>query len=528
MTVVAHEAVVRTRDGAALATEVIRLDDDGRRPALLIRTPYGKPSLRIGEDPIALARSGWVVVLQDVRGRWDSTGDFVPFQQEVDDGADAVAWCTGQPWSDGSVVVVGASYNGLAAWLAARDLPTGLRAIAPVVSAPDTRDPWVRRGGALNLGFLLNWGMGLGILGSAGDPEVKARASRRHSEFRELVRDQRALDHLTEALPRATPWLLDDPGDACPDPLADSELGRRGLAVHQVTGWFDIFVEGAIRAYQALRSTPARDQQRLVIGPWTHGTVYGTAAGDLEFGTEASGFLRFPQERMEFLRAAVAGRPVEAGVSVFVLGSNEWVELESWPPAGPVVRLELEPRRLVPRSSTPAMHLEWWHDAANPVPSRGGRTLHPGTDAAGPMVVPVEGVERADVLDFTSDPLESDVVVAGPVTLAVRAGAGRTAPADLVATVYDVSPQGRAIDVVSGVRRFGPKDGDVGVTVELGNIAYRLPAGHRVRLRLSGSSLPAFDLTASGPRRVLVGQASGATLSLPTLPLPALSPPAPA
>src|SRR5690606_8751054 len=208
-------------------------------------------------------------------------------------------------------------------------------------SAPDTRDPWVRRGGALNLGFLLNWGMGLGILGSAGDPEVKARASRRHSRFRELVRDEHALDHLTEVLPRSAPWLLDDPGEACPSPLEDSELGRRGLPVHQVTGWFDIFVEGAIRAYHALRATPARDQQRLVIGPWTHGTVYGTAAGDLEFGTEASGFLRFPAERMEFLQAAAAGRPVGAGVSVFVLGSNEWVELESWPPPGPVVRLEL-------------------------------------------------------------------------------------------------------------------------------------------------------------------------------------------
>src|SRR4051794_12687042 len=106
-----EDARVPMRDGTALATDLCVADDGEQHPVLLVRSPYGRASMRGFHDPAAFARAGWAVVLQDCRGRFDSDGDFDPFHQEIDDGSDAVAWCAAQPWSDGRVAMTGMSYN---------------------------------------------------------------------------------------------------------------------------------------------------------------------------------------------------------------------------------------------------------------------------------------------------------------------------------------------------------------------------------------------------------------------------------
>lgn len=512
--VIVEDVFMPTRDGASLATDVLRLDDSSRRPVLLVRTPYGRTSLRAGVDAVALARSGWVVVLQDVRGRWNSTGVYNPFAQEIEDGKDAVKWCASMAWSSGDVVMGGASYDGLTAWLAARDMPAGLRAIAPIVSAPDTADPWIRRGAALNLGFLLNWAIGLGILGSPGDPEVQAKGTQWHSDFRYTVRRPDAMSLLTTVFPAAQAWFRDPVGESTPVLHADDALVRTGLPIYHVTGWHDIFVEGALTAYRAMLASPARSAQRLVIGPWTHGAVYGTNAGEHEYGTDASGFLRFPAERMEFLRAAAAGEPIAGGASVWVMGSNRWLELPEWPPSAHWTEWFLGEHTLGPITSPPAT-LSWIHDHDDPVPTRGGRVLHPGTDIAGPVKDDLSG--RDDVITFTGDRLEGDLTVAGEVALRINFEAD-TPEADLTAKLLDVHPDGSAYGVVDGVLRI-PQARYGTITFVLGSIAMTFASGHRLRLQLAGSNFPAFDRTPSGRRRVQVGAGSGSVLHLPVITL---------
>lgn len=519
--IVVDDARVPMRDGIELASDVIRIDDEVRRPVLLVRTPYTRAALRAGQDPVALARAGWAVVLQDVRGRWDSDGDYAPFSQEIPDGADAVRWCAAQPWSNGAVVMGGASYDGLTAWLAASELPEALRAIGPVVSAPDTRDPWVRRGGALNLGFLLNWGIGLGIMGIRTDPELQVVGTTWHSDFRTTVRSPEVLDRLTTVFPGARPWLEEPSGERTPGFGADTALARVGLPIYHLTGWYDIFVEGALAAYRTMLDSPAAASQRLVVGPWTHGTVYGTSAGDHEYGTEASGFLRFPAERLEFLRTAAAGGEPQGGASVWVMGSDRWLDLDAWPP--PTVPNELDLGVDEHGSGTlghepgTATTLSWYHDRDHPVPTRGGRVLHPGTDIAGPVLQPTE--PHPDVVRFDSAVLTDALTVAGSVTVHLRFSAD-TDIADLTAKLIDVHPGGEAYNVVDGVRRTTGGD-PVPCVVDLGSTAMTFRAGHRIRLELAGSNFPAFDLTASGERRIEVGAGSGAVLRLPVLPAPA-------
>lgn len=521
--VLAEDVRVPMRDGTVLAADVVRLDDGRRRPVMLVRTPYSRASVRAGHDPVALARTGWAVVLQDVRGRGDSGGTFAPFDQELADGADAVAWCAARPWSDGAVVMAGASYDGLTAWLAAESGAPALRAIAPTVSAPDTRDPWLRRGGALQLGFLLNWGLGLGLLGGGGDPAAASNGLRWLTGWRTTVRSPDAVDRLVAVFPPAARWFAPGGRPALAHPAEHGPVRSRGLPGYHVTGWYDIFVEGALAAYEQLRRTPAGGAQRLVVGPWTHGAVYGTAAGDVDFGHLASGADRFPGERLEFLRRAAAGEPVTGGAAVFVMGRDEWVEMPAWPPPSTEVELHLAPGhdpagdgRLTPAPVTAATALTWQHDQHEPVPSRGGRTLHPALEVAGP-VDRRDLAERADVLVFTGEPLPADLTVAGTVRarLLLRSG---TPVTDVTAALVDAHPDGRALGVVDGLVRLETEVGAVHeVDLAVGSTAMTFRAGHRLRLEIASSNHPAHDPTPSGPRTLLLGGPAPSRLVLPVL-----------
>lgn len=528
---VVEELRVPLRDGTALATDVVRVDDGVPRPVLLVRTPYSRASVRTGHDPIALARSGWVVVVQDVRGRWGSAGRFRPFGQEVDDGHDVVTWCAGQPWSTGDVVMSGASYDGLTAWLAAEAAPASLRAIAPIVSAPDTRDPWVRRGGALQLGFLLNWGLGLGLAGGGGDPEVAEDGLGWLTEWRSVVRSPDAVDRLVRLFPPGRRWLEPDDGRDLPAPAHGGPIQAEGLPVFHLTGWFDIFVEGALAAYAALRGTPAGPAQRLVVGPWTHGSAYGTFAGEVDFGYGASGAGRFPGERLEFLRRAAAGEPVTGGASIFVMGRDEWVELEGWPPPTRATVLHLAgggPAGTDPALGTAggglltneepssATRTTWHHDPLDPVPTLGGRTLHPALAVAGPVARSATA-GRGDVLVFTGEPLTADLTVAGAVRVELEITSD-TPLTDLTCALVDVHPDGRALGVVDGIRRLRTVPGETRtVALEVGSTAMTFLRGHRIRLELASSNHPAYDLTPAGRRTLRHGRGTQTRLVLPTL-----------
>lgn len=515
MNIKVEDIRVSTRDGVEMATDIVRIDDDVKRPVMLVRTPYSRAALRASQDPIALARAGWVVVLQDVRGRFDSAGDFVPFDQEISDGHDMVDWCSQQAWSNGSVVMGGASYDGLTAWLAALELPKALRAIAPTVSAPTTSDPWIRRGGALNLGFLMNWGIGLGIMGSVGDSATQTQGAQWLTEWESTVRHPDALTRLTTVFPGAKPWLIEPNGKRTPAIDRETPLIQQGLPTYQITGWHDIFVEGAINAYQILQQL-GNAPQRLVIGPWTHGAVFGTSAGDVDYGMEASGFMRFPSERLEFLRAATNGETLVGGVSVFLMGRNKWCELKSWPPASEEKILHLADVGTlseVPPKSASIAH--WIHDAQNPVSTQGGRVLHPALHVGGPLLQ--SHIQRDDVLRFDSQILTEDLSIMGMVKAVIEFSA-ESSMADLVIKLIDVHPDGQAIGIIDAISRCNiqPNNPET-IKIDIGSTAMTFNKGHKIRVEIASSNFPAFDLTPSGARSIIFGPTFGSYLSLPTV-----------
>jgi uncharacterized protein len=518
------DTTVTTADGLALATDVTVADDGERHPVLLCRTPYGRSSVRGSHDAIGLARLGWAVVTQDVRGRWDSPGDFSPFRSERSDGARTVAWCGSQPWSNGAVAMAGASYNGFTQWLAAAERPAALRAIAPAVAGPAIRSA-VYEGGALQLGVFSSWTLGIGALGSNLDAAVVESAIAELDTWPTQLGNPPGHTTLARISPDWHRWL--DPDD--PDLWDQLDAGsaildehRDPLAGYHLAGWHDLFCESTIAGYRLLAGPDVdertRARQRLVVGPWSHASMLRRTTGRLDFGVAAQGdFNGLFDEQLAFLTGGVAGADVPSGVRVFVMGANRWLDLAEWPPAATPVPVYLAAGGTLSWSTPPDTGTDRYrHDPADPVPTSGGRTLHPVPPEAGPLDQrPVE--ERPDVLVYTTPPLERDLTVIGTVRahLAFSATAQTT---DVTVKLVDVHPDGRAMLVVDSIRRLRDlvpgRAGEVELAV--GSTAMTFGPGHRIRVEIASSNYPRFDTCAASDQTVHHG---GPTPSRVVLPL---------
>src|SRR3954451_1921573 len=301
----------RLRDGTRLATDVFRPDDGDRHPVLLQRTPYDKgyhPFTWATANPLVLAEAGYVVAIQDVRGRYASDGDYADiYAAEERDGEDAVAWAAEQPWSNGCVGMYGISYMGQCAWLAAVARAPALRAVATATAPDDLIEDHLRRGGALQLGLLATWS-----LTAIAPAELRRRIAANPEVLRELpalVDDIDAVDDRLEQEPlvpfaplddRAggiAPWFSRLAGEEVRGPQHDAmSVSHRhdritvpGLII---AGWHDVLLAGDLRRFAAIRreagSAEARGRTRLIVGPWAH-AAFLSAVGEQDFGVRANG-----------------------------------------------------------------------------------------------------------------------------------------------------------------------------------------------------------------------------------------------
>lgn len=523
-------------DGTLLATDVFRPADDERHPVLLQRTPYDKgfhPFTWATADPLRLAEAGYVVAIQDVRGRYASAGTYDDiYAHEEADGADAVSWAAEQPWSDGTVGMYGISYMGACQWLAAVSGNDALKALAPVTSPNDLIDDGLRRGGALQLGLLATW-----TLAAMAPVELRRRAAADPAllgDFLGLIEDIDSIDERMSRTPLApfppldsragglAPWFSRIAGEEVRGPQHDSRcISNRHDLVRapalQIAGWYDVLLAGDLGHFVAMRSEAgseeARTRTRLVVGPWAHG-VFAPTVGELDFGLRAAGISLDLREDLtalhrrwfdQRLRGIDTGIDDEPPVRLFVMGRNRWQDADDWPPPG---RAEgawylqsgggLAPE--LPADGEPSSTFRL--DPDRPVRTRGGNLLLGGKYIRGPVEQgPTES--HPDVLLFTSAPLERELEVIGPVRL-VAWVASATPDTDLVARLCDVHPDGRSYNVVDGVLRLRfreslqapvpmPIGEPVRVEVDLWATAHVFLPGHQLRLQVCASDFPRYD-----------------------------------
>jgi putative CocE/NonD family hydrolase len=512
---------VPMRDGTILRADIYRPAARGRFPVLVERVAY-ELGARVGAYGPYYAQRGYAVVGQNVRGAYASDGELVPFLDDGSganqDGYDSVEWAAAQPWSNANVGMLDGSYSGFTQYLVAPTRPPHLRALSPREGGGDLYRDWVYRNGANQLYFSRSWALQT-CLGWLSHPAAAANAPG-------------ARERLEHALSRGLePWLTHLPLNECA-PLEGLALARwyfdhlshpedspywqaLGMATRyaevdvpmlHVAGWFDVFLGGQLRVFQGLqahaRSEEARRAQRLVIGPWVHGpaNTSQTQAGEVDFGPEAIFDLHAQRLRWYdyWLKGVANGDMDGPPVRAFLMGANRWLELDSWPPRGVTYRpLFLHSSGglsfTTPDGSDDAPD-SFTYDPREPVPSL---ILYP---QLGPKDHrPIE--DR--VLTFTSNVLESDLCVAGPVTATLHI-ASSAPDTDWVVRLCDVWPDGRSLSVCDGILRARYRESLMKPTLMTPNQVYQLQvdlwstaqvfkAGHRLRIHVTSSDFPRYD-----------------------------------
>jgi putative CocE/NonD family hydrolase len=528
------------RDGVILRANIFRPVGEGSYPVALMRTPYGKDfgSVQPFGDAVRMARAGYIVVLQDVRGRYGSDGEWRMFQDEAADGYDSVEWAARLPGANGNVGMYGASYVGLTQWMAAKEAPPSLKALVPSITFADARDGVVWRGGALELGLLANWMLGA----IAIDITLKRY---QHVAPAEQMQALGQVIHEIDQLRTAGYFSL---------PLKDFEpLKRLGLATElgelienadsfafsasfsigefydrvrvptlNIGGWYDIFIGGTLGNFQALQTagcTPAARQSKLVVGPWSHVNLSNTI-GEIDFGfTSQLAFMNMQTDLTGltlrwfdyWLKGIENGVTNEPPIKLFVMGANVWRDEQEWPLArAQATAFYLHADGVLSPTlpgDQPPDH--YTYDPNDPTPTSGGNLLMHSLFNAG--VKDQRAIEaRADVLTYTSAPLEQDLEVTGPLLVKLWA-ASDALDTDFVARLVDVYPDGFAQNLADGIIRARYRNSDPSrsagqgrpelltpgqpyeFTIDLWATASVFKAGHRIRVDIASASFPRWD-----------------------------------
>lgn len=556
-----YDVPAQMRDGVTLRANIYRPAGEGQWPVLLTRLPYGK-DLPIGAsvlDPAQVARRGYVVVVQDTRGRWTSEGEWIPFVHEANDGVDTIAWAEQLPYSNGQVGMYGVSYFGFTQWSAAIHQPPALKAMVPFQTWNDPFNGVTFRGGALELGTAGNWQlmMALDVLSRRhrGNPQALGQA------IYQLVSDVDTLATvgyaslpLNEFAPlkrqEVAPYFF----EAFSHPLERDQalahsqhiLGHHhkvNVPTLNIGGWYDIFLQDTITNFKLMReegSTSEARQSKLLIGPWTHGGLTNPI-GELNFGFASTGALidlkiDFVSLQMRWfdhwLKGIDTGMLNEAPIKLFVMGANIWRDEYEWPLAraietryylhsgGHANSLQGNGTLTIDAPTPEEVHSDQYiYDPANPVPTRGGALLMTPEYRSGPHDQrPLE--VREDMLVYTSDVLLSDVEVTGPVRVHLWA-VSSVPDTDFVARLVDVHPDGYAQNLTDGIIRARYRNFAKGeepsllepgrayeYEIDLWSTSNLFKAGHRIRLDITSSSFPRWD------RNPNTGHAFGADADL--------------
>jgi putative CocE/NonD family hydrolase len=516
-----------TRDGVALAADVYRPDAPGPFPVLVRRTPYGKRQNDLAASPNEaqlFASHGYIVVVQDTRGRFGSEGTFYPFVHEGEDTYDAVEWAAGLDGSTGDVGTFGQSYGAMCQYLVAPLRPPHLRTAIPVSGAVSYFRNCVYRDGAFELGWMLAYivSMSLDTLARHGrhdEMEVLrgylAMPDVRFSPLTEEAYRLLPLDAWADRLAEGAPYFGDFLRHSTDGPYWWATDMRRQLhnidvPMLHVGSWYDGFQFDTVALYtgvvRAGLTEAARQGQSLLMGPWGHLLPYFRpstgGAGDIDFGPAAAIELHDIELRWfgHHLKGAPAGDGVPR-VRYFVMGEDDWRDADEWPPPGAAatpyhLRSGGRLTTAAPGDEEPD---RFRYNPDDPVPTRGGRFLGLGQGVADQR--PNE--TRPDVLVYASETLERPVEITGQ--LAMRLFASSSAlDTDFVVKLVDVAPDGYARNLADGVVRARFRDSAVDpspmepgsvylFTVDLWSISHLFLAGHRIRVDITSSDFPRWD-----------------------------------
>ncbi|MFI4890390.1 MAG: CocE/NonD family hydrolase [Steroidobacterales bacterium] len=537
------DVAVPMRDGVVLRADVLRPEQGGPFPVLVYRTPYGKHNARADYHTFdAAVRRGYAVVVQDVRGRYRSDGEFRPYENEARDGFDTIEWAARQPWSNGAIGTFGLSYPGAVQWLAAVQTPPHLKAMVPAMTF-STPQNFFFAGGTWDMSWIdwiwLNISPDIrakrGLVGYR-TPKEAAAGWNTDAPAMERYLPLADMPQLKDTAPYYYDWLAHPPEDPWWDwAELRNKYGRNHAAVLNLSAWYDdnYGPEGATTNFAGLlksRAGHGNPDTHLLLGPWVHG-VESTAkakAGEREFSPDAAidydeVVLRWMDH---YLRGVDNGVEREKPVRYFVMGSNVWRNAPAWPPPAKATAFYLQPR-----SNAKSGVL------ARSAPGPKGQSASFVADPNDPVVNEYSEsgghdyrrlADRSDVLTFDTPPLERDTEVTGPIRAHMFVSCD-CRDLDLWVRLLDAAPDGRVFNLMSpglDVQRASYRDLARGrqwldpgriYEIDLNNLitSNTFLAGHRVRVQVFASFLPNFSRNLqNGKSEVTSADARKATITI--------------
>lgn len=556
------DVMIPARDGIKLATDVYRpardgSPVDGKFPTLLERTPYNKNAGANAAN--YYVPRGYVVVYQDVRGRYKSEGHWRPIMDDPNDGFDTARWIGSQPWSDGSIGTTGSSYDGATQHALAIANAPYLKAMVARNAMSDFGRYGVRHNGAFELRFF-NWVFTLGnatgsvnampaALRAASDPAAAAELVALGDHVRDYVRSLplRAGTTPLKFAPDYEAWLIEamshgdyddfwkNHGSSVVDHIAE----YKDIPVYHVTGWYDSWGTPVANINFVELRKAKKSLQRLIVGPWIHSSERLTYAGEAQFTDDASLDLQSFQLRWfdHFLKGIDNGVDREPPVRIYVMGGGDahktkegrifvgghWRNEQEWPLARAVeTPYYLHFNGTLATEAPHDRSITYAFDPRNPVPTLGGNVSSQGTlmfqGAADQRCRPEFWLcsdskplsARNDVLVFQTAPLAHDMEVTG--RLIVKLWAASDGPdTDFTAKLIDVYPPnadfpgGVDLNLGDSIVRARYHNGfgkaellrpgqPYEFTIEMYPTSVVLKRGHRIRVDISSSNFPRFDV----------------------------------
>lgn len=507
---------VPMRDGIKLSADIYLPAEEGQYPVILQRTPYDNTMPLWVDIATYFAGHGYAFVSQDVRGRCDSEGEWVPMVNEAEDGYDTIEWIAQQPWCNGRVGMMGGSYGGLVQWMAARERPPHLVTLVSTAAA----GRWLQELPYMNGKFSPYWLWWLNLVGgrtlqqSLSDPAAKPPIN-----WKKLVL-HRPLKDIDQVLGRANTvwreWLAHPTFDDYWRHLSlDGYFEGIDLPVLHITGWYDGDQWGELYYYDNMVTySPAADKQFLLSGPWDHaGTRTPKAVlGEVDFTQAAVLDMKAIHLRWfdYWLKGDENGQAEEARVKVFIMGRNEWREEPAWP----LPDVQMTPYyfhsggrantlggdgRLSEDAPGDESPDEYTYNPDHPTPSIPDLESFPGGD----YPLDQRYVERRDdVLAYTSEPLGQALEVTGTPFVVLHA-ASDVVDTDFAAVLTDVYPDGRSVALAEGILRASYRDSLAEPTpltpgqvyeykIELNATSNAFLPGHRIRVAIMSCRFPSF------------------------------------
>lgn len=496
-------ASMYTRDGVRLDADIYRPESTQTFPVLLMRQPYGRAiaSTVVYAHPMWYASQGYIMVIQDVRGRGTSEGEFKLFEHEIDDGLDTINWVSQISGSTEKVGMYGFSYQGMTQLYTAIHQHSALKTICPAMIAYDLYTDWAYENEAFCLQANLGWAIQLAA--------ETARLKGDEIAFQKLYNASRNLP-LSDLIP-AYPNLLKEfaPDSFYHDWITRSESDEYwkklspkyliqdvDLPMLHIGGCFDPYLRGTLNLYQEMANC-SKYLQHLIIAPWTH-LPWGRKVGAMDYGKNA--ISPIDQIQIEWFDYFLKGKQnnilEQSLVQFFEMGSNQWIELDH------LFNKEIKTYYLSSRGLASIRENDGTlteiplysqtvediiiHDPWRPVPALGGHNVFPGGSFERTHLD-----SRSDVLTYTSQPLETDLHILGAIFVDCYCVAD-TPSFDLCAILSEVYPDGKVYNFTQGYIRVKSLDLPIRIPVQFTCI--KILQGHCIRLSLSAACFPAYPI----------------------------------